>query len=96
MSGSGGMVNRRKSSTLQGKNLHLLGMEYFSLLNTFCNGSGDQRHGEKHCSKLLVKSKGELVNEGDILNDSCFGGKILEVGDILLESVIYDSIRMFE
>ena len=45
---------------------------------------------------MLVESEGELVDEGDIVRDSCFRSKILEVGNVFLESVIHDPIRAFE
>ena len=33
-----------------------------------------------------------MVNEGDVVSDSSFAGEVLEVGDILLESIICDPI----
>ena len=44
----------------------------------------------------MVESKGKLVNEGDVIGDSCLRDKILEVGDVLLESIIHDFVRAFE
>ena len=35
-----------------------------------------------------------MVNEGDVISDSSFAGKVLEVSDVLLESIIYDPIRV--
>ena len=44
---------------------------------------------------LLVNSKEELVNKGDIVKDSCFCSKVLEISDILLEFIIGGFIRSF-
>ena len=96
MSSSRGMYCGGESSAFQGEDLHLLGMEYLSLFNPSCDGGRDRRHGDNHGGELLIKSKGELVDEGNVANDSCFRSKILEIGDVLLESVIHDSIRVFE
>ena len=37
-----------------------------------------------------------MVNEGDSVGDSCSGQEILKVGDVLLESVVGDAIRISE
>ena len=57
------------------------------------DGGGDGRHGKDHCGNLLINLQGELVNEGDIVSDSGFAGKVLEVSNVLLESIICDPIR---
>ena len=44
----------------------------------------------------MVKAKGKLVDEGDIVGDTCLGGQVLEVSDILLETVVHNAIRAFE
>ena len=68
-------------------------MECFGFFDPFIDGSGDGRHRKDHCDDLLINPQGELVNEGDVVSDSSFAGKILEVGDVLLESIICDPIR---
>ena len=35
-----------------------------------------------------------MVDEGNVVGDSSFAGKVLEVSDVLLESIIYDPIRV--
>ena len=37
-----------------------------------------------------------MVNEGDVVGDTCFRSKVLEVGDIFLKTIVHDSIRAFE
>ena len=69
-------------------------MEYFGFFDPFSNGGRNQGHRKNHSSELLVKSKGELVNEDDIIGDSCLRSEILEVSDVLLESIVQDSIRV--
>ena len=54
LSGSGGMDGRRKSSSLQRKDSHLLGVEYFGLFDPFCDGGGYRGHRENHGCELLV------------------------------------------
>ena len=45
MSVSRGRMNgRRKSSSFQRKDSHLLGMEHLGLLDPFCDGGGDRGH----------------------------------------------------
>ena len=90
------MNGRRKSSSLQRKDSHLLGMEHLGLFDPFCNGSGDRGHRKNHCCELLVESQGKLVDEGDIVGDTCLRGKVLEVSDILLKPIVHNAIRAFE
>ena len=71
-------------------------MEYLGLFYPFHNGSRDRRHGKNHGGKLLVKSEGELVDEGNIVSDFCFRSKILEIGDVLLEPIVHYTVRAFE
>ena len=71
-------------------------MEHLGLFDPFCDCGRDRRHGKNHGSELLVKSKGKLVNEGNVVSDTCFRGEVLEVGDVLLESVVHDAIKAFE
>ena len=37
-----------------------------------------------------------MVDKGDIVGDASLGGKVLEVGDILLKPIIHNAIRAFE
>ena len=71
-------------------------MECLGLFDPGSHSGWDGCHGEDHGGELLVESKRELVNEGDFISNPCSGREVLKVGDILLESVISDPIRMFE
>ena len=71
-------------------------MECLGLFDPGSHCGWDGCHGEDHGGELLVKSKQELVNEGDFVGNPCSGREVLEVGDILLESIISDPIRTFE
>ena len=90
------MNGGRELSSFQGKDAHLLGVEHLSLFDPFCDSGGDREHGEDHSGKLLVKSWGELVDEGDVVGDTCFRSKVLEIGDVFLESIVHDAVRAFE
>ena len=68
-------------------------MECLGFFNPFVDGGGDDRHGKDHCGDLLIGPQEELVNEGDVVSDFSFTGKVLEVGDVLLESIVCDPIR---
>ena len=67
--------------------------ECLGFFDAFVDGGGDDRHGKDHCDNSLINSQGELVNESDVISDSCLAGKVLEVGDILLEFIVCDPIR---
>ena len=71
-------------------------MECLGLFNPGSHCGWDGCHGEDHGGELLVQSEQELVNEGDFIGDPCSGREVLKVGDILLESIVSDSIRAFE
>ena len=73
--------------------MHFLHMECFVFFDLFIDGGGDGRHGKDHCGDSLINPQGELVNEGDVICDSSFAGEVLEIGDVLLESIICDPIR---
>ena len=73
--------------------MHFLHMECFVFFDLFIDGDGDGKHGKDHCDDSLINPQGELINEGDVICDSSFAGKVLEVGDALLESIICDPIR---
>ena len=96
MGSSRGVNSGRELSSLQSEDAHLLGMEYFGLFDPFGDSGGDRRHGENHGGELLVKSKRKLVNEGNIVGDTCLGSEGLEVSDVFLEYIIHDAIRAFE
>ena len=67
-------------------------MECLGFFDAFIDGGGDDRHGKDHCGDSLINSQGELVNESDVISNSCLVGKVLEVGDILLEFIVCDPI----
>ena len=69
-------------------------MKYFGLFDPFIDGGGDGRHEKNYCGDSLINPQEELINEGDIVSDSGFAGKVLKVGDVLLESIISDPIRV--
>ena len=71
---------------------HFLRVECLGFFSPFIDGGGDDRHGKDHCGNLLINLQGELVNESDVVSDSCFAGEVLEVSDILLESIVCNSI----
>ena len=71
-------------------------MECLGPINPIFDCHGNGGHGENHGGNLLVQSEGELVDEGDVVGDSCFTGEVLEVGDVLLEAIIKGSIRAFD
>ena len=71
-------------------------MESLCLFDPGGNSCWDGSHGEDHGGELLVQPKRELVNEGDFVSNPCSSREILEVGDILLESVVHDPIRAFK
>ena len=76
--------------------LHFLSMERLGSINPIFDCHGNEGHGKNHGGNLLVQSEGELVDEGDVVGDSCFTGEVLEVGDVLLEAVVKGSIRAFD
>ena len=76
--------------------MHFLHMEHLGFFDLFVDGGGDGRHGKDHYGNSLINPQGELVNEDDIISDSSFAGEVLEVGDVLLESIICDSIRVVD
>ena len=86
---SGGL----RMSSLKGLDVHFLCMESLGLFNPFIGGSGDDRHGKDHCGNSLINPQEELVNKGDVICDSSLASKVLEVGDILLESIVCNPIR---
>ena len=79
-------------SSSKSLDMHFLRVECLGFFNPFIDGGRDDRHGKDHCGNSLINSQGELVNESDIISDSCFAGKVLEVSDILLESIVCDPI----
>ena len=44
----------------------------------------------------MVNLKGEMINEGGLIRDPCFGSKVLEVGDEFLETIIEGPIFLSE
>ena len=45
---------------------------------------------------MLVNSEGKMINEGSLIRDPCFGGKVLEVSDKFLETVIEGPVFLLE
>ena len=80
------------ASSLKGLNAHFLHVEGLGLLDPLVDCGRDGGHGENHGGKSLIDSKGELIDEGDVVSDACLASEVLEVGDILLEPVIGGSI----
>ena len=52
--------------------------------------------GKVHGGDLLVDSKGEMIDEGGFIQDSGFGGEVLEVGDEFLETIVEGPIFLLE
>ena len=92
---SGGKRGGLRSSPSKCLYPHLLSMEHLGPINPIFDCYGDERHGENHGGNPLVQSEGELVDEGDVVGDSCFTGEVLEVSDVLLEAVVKGSIEAF-
>ena len=69
-----------------------LSVEGFGTVDPVFDYHRNGGHGEDHDSEALVQSEEELVNEDYIVNDSCFGNKVLKVGDVFLESIVSGSI----
>ena len=84
------------SSFSQGEDAHLLSVEDLRLIDPSFDSSGDGEHGEDHVSNLLIQSKRELANEGELLLHSGLHGEILEVSDVLLESIVGVTILLLE
>ena len=80
----------------QGEDVHLLSVEDLRLIDPPFDSSGDGGHGEDHISNLLIKSERELADEGELLLHSGLHREILEVGDVLLESVVGVTILLLE
>ena len=81
---------------MKGKDLHLLGMEDLCLINPSFDSGGNGGHREDHRGNLLIYSKRKLINEVEFLLDSSLEQKILEVGDVLLESIVGNTILFLE
>ena len=75
---------------------HFLSMECLGPINPILDCYGNGGHGENRGGNFLVQSKGELVDEGDVVGDSCLTGEVLEVGNVLLEAIIEGFIGMFD
>ena len=71
-------------------------MEDLGLINPSLDGSGDQGHGQDHFGDLLIKSKRELTDEVKLVLGSGLHGEILEVSDVLLESVTGGAVLLLE
>ena len=84
------------SSLLQGEDVHLLSVEDLRLIDPPFDSSGDGGHGEDHISNFLIQCERELANEGELLLHSGLHGEILEVSDVLLETVIDVTILLLE
>ena len=37
-----------------------------------------------------------MVDEGDVVGDTCLRSEVLEIGDVFLKSIVYNAIRAFE
>ena len=83
-------------SSSDGCNAHFLRMKGFGFLDPFMQCGRDGGHGENHGGNLLVNSKGKMINEGGLIRDPCFGGKVLEVGDEFLETIIEGPVFLLE
>ena len=81
-----------RASSLKGLDVHFLHMEGFGLLDPFVDSGGDGGHGKDHGGNALVNPQEELVDEGNVVGDSSLAGEVLEVGDILLETIISGSV----
>ena len=71
-------------------------MKDLGLINPSFAGGGDRGHGENHFGEFLIQPKGELVDEVELVFGSSLHGQVLEVSDVLLESVIGGAILLLE
>ena len=71
-------------------------MEDLGLINPSFDGGRDGGHGEDHISNLLIQSERELADEGELLLHSSLHREILEVGDVLLETVVDVAVLLLE
>ena len=76
----------------KGLDAHFLRMNGFGLHDPFVDSGGDGGHGKDHGGNSLVNPQGELVDEGNVIGDSSLAGKVLEVSDILLETIVSGSV----
>ena len=53
-----------------------LSMEGFGMVDPVFDCHRDGGHTKDHDSETLVQSKGELVNKGYVIGDSCFGSNV--------------------
>ena len=81
-------------SSLKSLDMHFLCMEHLGFFGPFVDDGGDGRHGKDHCGDSLINPQGKLVNEDDVISDSSFAGKVLEVSDVLLKSIVCDPIEV--
>ena len=85
--------SRLRVTTSKGFDAHLLCVEGFGLLNPVIDHGGDGGHREDHGGNPLVYFKGELVDQSDVIGDHSLTCKVLEIGDVFLESIISGSVR---
>ena len=67
-------------------------MEDLGLINPSIDSGENVKHGEDHGGDFLVKTQREILNKGAIFLDPGFEWKVLEISDILLESIVDVSI----
>ena len=67
-------------------------MESLGFFDPFINSGRDGGHGEDYSGDLLINLQRELIDEGNVVHDSSLAGEILEVCDVLLETIIGGSI----
>ena len=84
------------ASSSKSLDTHLLCMKSLGFFDPFIDGGGNGGHREDHSGDLLINAKRELIDEGDVISSPSLAGKILKVCDILLESIICNSIRVVD
>ena len=67
-------------------------MKSLGFFDLFINSGRDGGHGEDHSGDLLINPQRELINEGNVVCVSSLAGKVLEVCDVLLKTIIGGSI----
>ena len=70
-------------------------MESFGFRYPFLKGIRRILHGQDHHQDLSVESHGELGDSHELVFKLGLGGKVFEVIDVLLESVIWGSVFIF-
>ena len=82
-------------STSEIINSEFVTMENFGFVQPFFKGIWQSSHREDHGRDLLIQSHEEVDASSKLVFKLGFGGKVLELIDVVLEAVIGDSVFVF-